>query len=112
MLFPPQRDERIRQPAPLRPQPVNDGVASRAEGDQPGGDVPPGPAVMNRALMGRPAALAAVAVSHEDGFPAPAEAPARVGDLLVTSAAQPGDGGVGPATAEQARLRGFQQGSV
>ena len=112
MLFPPQREERIGQPAPVRLQPVNSGVAGRAKRDQPGAGVPSGLAVMDGLLVPCPAAPAAVAVPCQDGFPMPAEPPSGVRGLAVAAAAQPGDGGLGPAPAEQAWLGGIQQGSV
>jgi hypothetical protein len=88
-------------------------MASRTKGDQPGEGVPTGSAVMDSPLIPRPTALTAVAVAGEDGVTMAAEAPARVGTLPVAAAAQPGDGGVGPAAAaEEAGLGGFQQTSV
>ena len=87
-------------------------MASRTKGDQPGEGVPTGSAVMDSPLIPRPTALTAVAVAGEDRVAMAAEAPARVGGLPIAAAAQAGDGGIGPASTEQARLRGFQQGSV
>jgi hypothetical protein len=87
-------------------------MASRTKGDQPGGGVATGTAVMDGALIPCPAALTAIAVADEDGVPMSAEAPTRMRCLPIAAAAQAGDGGIGPASTEQARLRGFQQGSV
>lgn len=112
MLFPPKSEERIGQPAPVRLEAVDGGMARRTKRDQPSGGVPPGLAVMNSALIPCPAALAAVAVAGQDLFTVSAKAPARVGHLLVTAAAQPGDGGVGPAAAKQGGLGGFPQGTL
>ena len=87
-------------------------MASRTKGDQPGEGVAAGAAVMDGALIPRPTALAAVAVASEDGVTMSAEAPARMRGLPIAAAAQAGYGGIGPASTEQARLRGFQQGSL
>lgn len=68
---------------------------------------------MDGALIPCPAALTGVAVAGEDRFAVAAEPLARVRCLPVAPAAQPGDGGIRPATvAEQAGLGEFQQGSV
>ena len=65
---------------------------------------------MDSPLMPCPAALAGIAVADEDGIAVAAEAPARVRDLPVAAAAEPGNRRVRPAkAAEQARLGGFQQ---
>ena len=87
-------------------------MASRTKGDQPGGGVAAGTAVMDDALIPCPAALTAIAVAGENGVAMSAEAPARMRGLPIAAAAQPCDGRIGPASTEQGRLRGFQQGSV
>ena len=79
---------------------MDDRMASRTKGDQPGGDVATGTAVMDGALIACPAALTTVAVAGEDGVAMAAKAPARVHRLAVAAAAQPGDGRVGPTAAE------------
>jgi hypothetical protein len=89
VLLPPQLEEGAGKPAPVSAQPVNDGMAGRAKSNQPGGGVPAGPAVMNGALMGCPAALAVVAVAGEHGLAVAAEASARMRQLAA--AAPPGD---------------------
>ncbi len=112
VLFPPQGNERSRQPTPVPLQFMDNRMASRTKGDQPSGDVAAGTAVMDGALIPCPAALTAVAVAGENGVAVSAEAPARMRGLPIAAAAQAGDGGIGPTSTEQARLRGFQQGSV
>ncbi len=66
-------------------------------------------AVMDGALIGGPAPLAAIVIARQNGFPAAAEAPARVGSPPVAAAAKAGDRGVGATPAEQRRLDGFPQ---
>jgi hypothetical protein len=112
VLFPPQGNERSRQPAPVPLEFMDNRVASRTKGDQPRGGVATGTAVMDSPLISCPAALTGVAVAGEDGLAMSTEAPARVGNLPVTAAAKPGNGGVGPAATEHTRLKRFQQGSV
>src|SRR5688500_16958021 len=51
VLFPPQGSERSRQPAPVPLQFMDNRVASRTKGDQPGGGVAAGAAVMDGALI-------------------------------------------------------------
>ena len=112
VLFPPQGNQRSWQPAPVPLEFMDDRVASRTQGDQPGAGVSTGTAVMNGALIRSSAALTAVAVTGEDGVTMSAEAPARMGGLPIAAAAQAGNGGIRPAAAEQRRLCRFQQGSV
>ena len=112
VLFPPQGHERSGQPAPVPLEFMDNRVASRTKGDQPGERVATGTAVMDSALIPCPAALTAVAIASKDGITMAAEAPTRMRCLPIAAAAQAGDGGIGPASTEQARLRGFQQGSV
>ena len=112
VLFPPQGNERSRQPTPVPLQFMDDRMASRTKGDQPGEGVTAGAAVMDDALVPCSTSLTAVAVASEDIVTMSAEAPTRMRRLPVTAAAQAGHGGIGPASTEQARLRGFQQGSV
>jgi hypothetical protein len=112
VLFPPQGNERSRQPTPVPLQFMDNRMASRTKGDQPGGSVAAGAAVMDSALIPCSTALTAVAVASEDSITMSAEAPARMRGLPIAAAAQAGDGGIGPAATEQARLRGFQQASV
>jgi hypothetical protein len=68
--------------------------------------------VVDGALIPRPAALTAVAVTGQNGVAMSAEPPAGVSGLPVAAAAQPGDGRVGPTAAEQAPLARIQQGLV
>ena len=88
-------------------------MASRTKGDQPGGGVATGTAVMDGALISCPAALTAIAVAGEDGIAMSAEAPARVGNLPVTAAAQPGNHRLRPAAAaKHTRLKRLEQKTV
>ena len=87
-------------------------MASRTKGDQPGGRVAAGTAMMDRALIPCPTALTAVAIASEDSVTMSAEPPTRVNRLPVAASAQSGDGRIATAAAEQAWLCGFQQGSV
>ena len=112
VLFPPQGNERIRQPTPVPLQFMNNRMASRTKGNQPGGGVAAGAAVMDGALIPCPAALTAVAIAGENGVAMSAEATARMRGLPIAAAAQAGNGGVRPTAAEQRRLCRFQQGSV
>ena len=112
VLFPPQGNERSRQPTPVPLEFMNNRMASRTKGDQPSGRVAAGAAVMDGALIPCSTALTAVAVAGEDSVTMSAEAPARMRGLPIAAAAQADDGRIGPASTEQARLRGFQQGSV
>jgi hypothetical protein len=112
VLFPPQGNERSRQPTPVPLQFMDNRMASRTKGDQPGGSVAAGAAVMDDALVPCSTSLTAVAVASEDSVTMSAEAPTRMRGLPIAAAAQAGDGGIGPAATEQARLLGFQQGSV
>jgi hypothetical protein len=112
VLFPPQGNERSRQPTPVPLQFMDHRMASRTKGDQPDGGVATGTAVMDSALIPCPAALTAVAIASKDGITMAAEAPARMRGLPIAAAAQAGNGGIGPAAAKQARLCRFQQGSV
>ena len=111
-VFPPQGNERSGQPAPESAQFVDNRMASRTKGDQPGRGVATGTAMMNGALIRCPAALTTVAVASEDGVAMSAKAPARMRGLPIAAAAQAGNGGIRPAAAEQRRLCRFQQGSV
>jgi hypothetical protein len=112
VLFPPQGNERSRQPTPVPLQFMDDRMASRTKGDQPGGRVAAGAAMMDGALIPCPAALTAVAVASEDSVTMSAEPTTRVNRLPVAAAAQAGDGGIGPAAAKQAGLARFQQRTV
>ena len=91
---------------------MNNRVASGTKGDQPGGGVATGTAVMDRALIPCPAALTTIAVAGEDRVAMSAEPPARVRRLPVAASAQSGDGRITAASAEQAWLGRFQPGSV
>ncbi len=96
MLFPPQRDERRRQPAPVPTQLMDNRMASRTKGDQPGGGVAAGAAVMDGALIPCPTALTAIAVAGENGVAMSAEAPTRMRGLPVAAAARPATAGSAP----------------
>ena len=87
-------------------------VASRTKGDQPGGDVAARTAMMDGALIPCPAALTAVAVAGENGVTMSAEPTTRVNCLPVAAAAQAGNGGIRPTSTEQAMLSGVRQKSV
>ena len=112
MLLAPQSDQRGREPAPVTLQFMDNRMASRTKGDQPGGGVAAGAAMVDGALIPSPTPLAAVAVAGEDSVTMSAEAPARMRDLPIAAAAQASDGGIGPASTEQGGLSGFQQSSV
>jgi hypothetical protein len=113
VLFPPQSKQRLRQPAPVRLEPVDDRVAGGAQSDQRSLGMLPGFPVMNGVLMGCPASLAAVAIPREDSLPMAAEAAPRVGYLGITAPAQSGAKELEvPAEAEEAGLCRIPQGLV
>jgi hypothetical protein len=112
VLFPPQGNERSRQPTPVPLQFMDNRMASRTKGDQPGGGVTAGTAMVDGTLIPCPAALTAVAVAGEDSVTMSAEPPTRVNRLPVAASAQSGDGRIAAAAAEQAGLGRIQQGSV
>jgi hypothetical protein len=105
VLFPPQGNERSRQPTPVPLQFMDNRMASRTKGDQPGGSVAAGAAVMDDALVPCSTSLTAVAVASEDSITMSAEAPARMRGLPTAAAAQAGDGRIGPASTEHTRLK-------
>ena len=97
MLFPPECQKRIREPALVRPELVDDGVAPRANRDEPLDFVHARPPMVDRTLVPRPAALAPVAVPREHlvadageiepGVPAPGVAGvAKPGNRRATAA--------------------------
>ena len=98
----------------MSPQFMDNRMASRTKGDQGGGGVAAGAAVMNRPLIPCPAALAAVAVASEDGIAMAAEAPARVRGLRITppAKARAKELEAPAAAAKEAGLSGFQQATV
>ena len=112
VLFPPQGKERSGQPAPVPAKFVDNRMAGGTKGDQRGGGMAAGTAVMDGALIRRSAALTAVAVAGEDGVTMSAEPPARVGNLPVAASAQSSDGRIGPTAAKQGGLDRFQQRTV
>lgn len=112
VLLPPQGNERSWEPASVPLEFMDNRMASRTKGNQPGGGVAARTAVVHGALILYPAALTAVAIAGEDRVAMSAKPPARMRGLPIAAAAQAGHGGIGPASTEQARLRGFQQGSV
>ena len=68
MLFAPEFHQGIGQPAAVGAQAVDDGVAGRADGDQPGGVVDAGAAVVDHTLVPCPAPPAPMPVPVENGF--------------------------------------------
>jgi hypothetical protein len=112
VLFPPQGNERSRQPAPVPLEFMNNRMTSRTKRDQPSGGVAAGAAVMDDVLIPCPAALTGVAITGENGVAMSAEAMARMSGLPIAAAAQASDGGIGSAAAEHAGLCRLRQGSV
>ena len=104
MLFAPEPEQRLGHPAAVAAEPVDAGMASRAEGNQPGGGVAPGPPVMHDALTSSPAALAARPVAGEDGVAVAGEVPERAPSFPGTRAAEGG-----PGRGEAATLRAKQR---
>jgi hypothetical protein len=90
VLFAPELEERTGEPAPVRVQPVDDGMAGRAEGEEPGWSVDAGPAMVDGVLLGRSAGLAVVAVAGEHGLPVAGKGTVRVARAPVTAAAHVG----------------------
>jgi hypothetical protein len=66
---------------------MNNRMASRTKGDQPGVSVAAGAAVMDNALIPCSTALTAVAVASEDSITMSAEAPTRMRGLPIAAAA-------------------------
>ena len=66
MLFAPEFEQRIRKPAAMRQQFVDDGVAGRTDRNQPLLVMDSGFPVMDRPLVPCPTALALKPVSPED----------------------------------------------
>lgn len=97
MLLDPQLDQRFREPAAERQEPMDPGMAGGAEGDELVGGMDPGPPVVHMdppwfkeaSLTGAAAAF----VAFEDGFAVAGEVGAGVRAGAVAGAAQTGDGG-------------------
>ena len=90
MLFLPKVGEERRQPDPRQPcQLVDAGMAAGAEGDQTGGVLAAGAAMVDvRPRRGRTAGGAAQAITLEDGQAQAAEAAAGVGLVLAAAGAE------------------------
>ena len=84
MLFPPQSKKRIREPAAMREELMNEGVTGGTDRHQPFFLVDPGFPVMNGSLIPCPTALAAKPIAPEDLVP---EAGKRAGGMPASGVA-------------------------
>ena len=117
MLFPPQRKKRIRKPAPVRLEFVDDSMTGGANRHQPFPVVNAGPPVMDGRLVPCPAAclagLALVSIAGEHFFADAGKVPGRVPTLPVAGTAEPGDCRVAAAIgAEERFLAKIGHGSI
>ena len=94
MLLAPEFEQRIRKPAAMRQQFVDDGVAGRTDRNQPLLVMDSGFPVMDRPLVPCPTALALKPVSPEDLVAQAGKGAGGMPALPVAGGAEPRNGGV------------------
>ena len=92
MLLAPEFEQRIRKPAAMRQQFVDDGVAGRTDRNQPLLVMDSGFPVMDRPLVPCPTALALKPVSPEDLVAEAGKGAGGMPALPVAGGAEPGNG--------------------
>ena len=92
MLFAPEFEQRTGEPAAMRLQFVDDGVAGGTDRNQPLLMMDSGFPVMDGPLVPRPTPLAAVTIAKEDVVAQAGKGAGGVAALPVAGGAEPGNG--------------------
>ena len=113
MLFPPEFEQRIRKPAAVRQQFMDDGVAGGTDRDQPLLVVNSEFPMVNRALVPCPTALTAIPIAQENQVADSGKVANGMSTPPVARGAEAGDGGHTRAIrAEERFLAGICHGHI
>ena len=104
MLLMPKLEEGRREPAALASGAVDEGVAGRTEGDQPGRVVDAGLSMVDGLRINSPAAPAGETVAGQHGFPETGKVADGVAPLSIAGPAEAGNGRLGAAEGAEGEL--------